>query len=78
MKGIIDYQSMEASKWLAIKAQESSNKMEDMTRRMERIAEQTQKETVSMKVITVITLIFLPGTFVSVSSPSRESEEKFD
>ena len=43
--------------------------MEGMTARMEKIAEQTQKETVSMRVITVITLIFLPGTFVSVRMP---------
>ncbi|KAI1623065.1 hypothetical protein EDD37DRAFT_455481 [Exophiala viscosa] len=65
MSSIIEYQSMQASSWLAAQAKESSEKMETMTRRMERIAEQTQKETVSMKVITVITLIFLPGTFVS-------------
>ena len=46
-----------------------------MTARMETIAEQTQKETVSMKVITVITLIFLPGTFVSVSTVDPEFTE---
>lgn len=67
MSIIIEYQNMQASSWLATQARESSEKMEHMTRRMERIAEQTQKETVSMKVITVITLIFLPATFVSVS-----------
>jgi len=67
MSSIIDYQSMQASSWLAAQAKLSSEKMEDMTRRMERTAEETQKETASMKVITVITLLFLPGTFVSVS-----------
>jgi Mg2+ and Co2+ transporter CorA len=53
---------------LATKAKESADKMESMTKRMHQVAIKTQQETVSMKVITVVTLIFLPGTFVSVSS----------
>ena len=34
---------------------------------MFRLARKTEKETVAMKVITFVTLLFLPGTFVSVS-----------
>ena len=33
---------------------------------MEDIAERTEKETISMRIITVVALFFLPGTFVSV------------
>lgn len=38
-----------------------------MTEEMKEIASQTKIETVSMRVITLVTLFFLPGTFVSVS-----------
>ena len=37
-----------------------------MTHEMKHIARQTKTETVSMKIITVVTLFFLPGTFISV------------
>jgi hypothetical protein len=42
--------------------------MEAMTQGMHVIAEQTRKDTTSMKAITVVTLFFLPGTFVSVGT----------
>jgi len=42
--------------------------MEQMTSRMEEIALKTEEETVSMRIVTYVTLFFLPGTFVSVSS----------
>lgn len=35
---------------------------------MERIAYKTEQETISMHIITCVTLAFLPGTFVAVSS----------
>lgn len=41
--------------------------MELVNDSMHEIAKKTQKETVSMKIITVVTLFFLPGTFISVS-----------
>ena len=41
--------------------------METMTKEMHEIAQKTKIETVSMKIITVVTLLFLPGTFISVS-----------
>ena len=40
--------------------------MELMTRDMGDIAYKTKTETVSMRIITLVTLFFLPGTFVSV------------
>ena len=52
----------------AEKAQVSADNMEKMTAHMQRIAAKTEQETVSMKVVTYVTLFFLPGTFVSVSS----------
>ena len=38
-----------------------------MTDSMHEIAKKTKQETVSMKIITLVTLFFLPGTFISVS-----------
>ena len=40
--------------------------MELMTHEMSEVAYKTKTETVSMKIITLVTLFFLPGTFVSV------------
>jgi hypothetical protein len=57
---------MEASKIFAEKAQTSAENMEEMTRNMEKLTEKTTKETVSMKIITLVTMFFLPGTFISV------------
>jgi len=52
----------------SIEARESAVKMEQMTSRMEDIALKTEEETVSMRIVTYVTLFFLPGTFVSVRS----------
>jgi hypothetical protein len=40
---------------------QSTQKMEDLTQR-------SQREAVAMRIITVVTLIYLPATFVSVSA----------
>lgn len=37
---------------------------------MHEIAVKTKQETLSMHVITIFTLIFLPGTFIAVSIPA--------
>merc|ERR1711939_1121438 len=55
----------EASKLLATKAQQSTENMEFMTKDMHIIAQKTKQETVSMRIITLVTLFFLPGTFIS-------------
>jgi hypothetical protein len=66
--GILEFRSMQASKMLGERAQQSAVKMESMTEQMYEIADKTKQETVSMKIITLVTLFFLPGTFISVSS----------
>lgn len=64
MYGILEYQNVEASKDLAVNAQYSANHMEYMTQEM-------KQEAVFMRIITLVTLFFLPGTFVSVSYQGR-------
>lgn len=59
-------QNMEASKVLAGKAHDSTRSMEAITREMHVIAQKTKQETVSMRTVTLVTLFFLPGTFISV------------
>ncbi|KAH0539072.1 hypothetical protein FGG08_004370 [Glutinoglossum americanum] len=80
--GILKYRSFEANTLLAQKntllaekntllaekAQQSTDKMEKMTREMQVIARKTKQETVSMRIITLVTLFFLPGTFISATS----------
>ncbi|KAI9866764.1 MAG: hypothetical protein M1813_000706 [Trichoglossum hirsutum] len=63
--GLLEYRCLEASKLLAQKAQQSADNMENMTRDMHAIARKTKQETVSMRIITLVTLFFLPGTFIS-------------
>ena len=79
--GILQYRNMESSNFLAIKAQLSTRNMENMTKDTQRstvnmeestkamhiIAQKTKQETVSMRIITLVTLFFLPFTFISVS-----------
>lgn len=58
---------MKANEKFAKLAQSSADKMETITGSMHEIARKTNQETVSMRVITSVTLFFLPGTFVAVS-----------
>ncbi|OCK89415.1 uncharacterized protein K441DRAFT_644795 [Cenococcum geophilum 1.58] len=44
---------------------QATESMEDLTRKMHNIGIMAQKEAVAMRIITVVTLIFLPATFVS-------------
>lgn len=46
-------------------AKDSAVRMERMTEYMHKLAVKTQTETVRVRIITVVTLFFLPGTFVS-------------
>lgn len=50
---------MQANRQLAEQAGASAANMEDL-------AVKTKRETVSMRIITLVTLFFLPGTFISV------------
>lgn len=58
---ILDYQNTQTNKF-------STKSMVTMTEDMNDIARKTKIETVSMKVITLVTLFFLPGTFISVGN----------
>jgi hypothetical protein len=57
---------MEASKRFAENAEASTREMQIMTEEMNTLAQKTKQETVSMRIITLVTLFFLPGTFISV------------
>ncbi|EPE29986.1 hypothetical protein GLAREA_01146 [Glarea lozoyensis ATCC 20868] len=63
--GILQFKNMESNKLFASRAQLSTANMETMTESMHQIAIKTKKETVSMRIITLVTLFFLPGTFIS-------------
>jgi hypothetical protein len=67
---------MKASTMLAEKAQQSAVKLESMTEKMYDIADKTKQETVSMRIITLVTLFFLPGTFISVSSKGHFADKR--
>ncbi|OCL10567.1 hypothetical protein AOQ84DRAFT_288983 [Glonium stellatum] len=62
---IFEHRNMQTNKELAQKAQMSAEKMEVLTEQMNEIAIKTERETVSMRIVTLVTLFFLPGTFVS-------------
>ncbi|RDW74883.1 hypothetical protein BP6252_06025 [Coleophoma cylindrospora] len=73
--GILEYRNMQANKSIAEKSQQSTDNMESMTenmqgltKQMHRLAKRATQEAVSMRIITLVTLFFLPGTFISVSS----------
>ncbi|ETI27925.1 hypothetical protein G647_00374 [Cladophialophora carrionii CBS 160.54] len=63
--GILEYQSMQANKTFALEARASAKRMEDMTQKMRDMTFKTTFETVLMRIITVVTVFFLPATFVS-------------
>ncbi|KAK4443752.1 hypothetical protein QBC34DRAFT_416496 [Podospora aff. communis PSN243] len=64
-QGILHYGNMRVGEHYAQSAEVSARTMEKWTEEMHEIAAKTENETVSMHGITVLTMIFLPGTFVS-------------
>ncbi|KAH8598326.1 hypothetical protein B0O99DRAFT_539553 [Bisporella sp. PMI_857] len=52
------------------KQSEATEKMERLNFSMHKIGTMAQKEAIAMRIITVVTLVFLPATFVSVSRAS--------
>ncbi len=78
MTTILQMRSAESSRIYAMKAFVSAEKVEAMTEAMHEIAHKTERETVHMRIITVITLLFLPGTFISVSLPQISSRKTSD
>ncbi|EXJ67897.1 uncharacterized protein A1O5_09244 [Cladophialophora psammophila CBS 110553] len=63
--GIVEYQSMQANKAFALEARASAKRMEELTEQMKHLTLKTTFETVLMRIITVVTVFFLPATFVS-------------
>lgn len=57
------------SRTSAIEMKEMTQNMEKMTKKMEGIANKTQQEAISMRIITLVTLFFLPATSIAVSQP---------
>jgi len=66
-ESLSQHTSIQTSKAFQLVAQTSSDEMMKWTHKMHEIAVKTKQETLSMHVITIFTLIFLPGTFVAVS-----------
>jgi len=64
---ILDYKSVRMNLENADKQHASATNMEKLTHEMREIALKTEEETISMRVVTIVTLFFLPGTFASVS-----------
>ena len=50
---------------------QSTARMEEMAKHMLEFAEDSRKDAITMRIVSVITLIYLPATFVSVSSPTQ-------
>ncbi|KAJ9644872.1 hypothetical protein H2204_001334 [Knufia peltigerae] len=62
---ILEWRSTEAIKLISRQSHASTEHMESMTDEMRELAVKTKQETVSMRIITLVTLFFLPGTFIS-------------
>ncbi len=67
--GLFDHRNMSTNKELAMESRESARKMEVLNIQMKDIATKTESETIVMRIVTLATLFFLPGTFVAVSHP---------
>lgn len=72
---MLQVQNKELDKLFAMNARDatsrvelSSQRMESVTESMYDIAKTTEKDTTSMHIITLVTLLFLPGTFLGVRS----------
>lgn len=63
---ILQYRSTQATQMTALRGQNTAESTERMTRQMQRMTEKTVQQTASMNIITFVTLLFLPGTFISV------------
>lgn len=62
---LFQYKSAKTSEYFTKCAKDSSDRMEEWTADMHKIAIKTEQETASMHLVTIFTLIFLPGTFLA-------------
>ncbi|KAK6433897.1 hypothetical protein LTR95_009922 [Oleoguttula sp. CCFEE 5521] len=65
LDSMLQWKNAQMNLRLADKAQVSADDMRIMTVEMHRIAADTKKETINMRIITLVTLFFLPGTYIS-------------
>nr|OQO20387.1 hypothetical protein B0A51_13271 [Rachicladosporium sp. CCFEE 5018] len=72
LESMLQWKNAQMNLRLADKAQASADEMRDMTGEMHRIAADTKSETINMRIITLVTLFFLPGFFISVSGSSQQ------
>lgn len=63
--GILQYRGLQASESFTQEARRSIYNMDAMATSMHEIAEKTKQETVSMRIITLVTLFFLPGISIA-------------
>ncbi|KAI0811820.1 hypothetical protein GGR55DRAFT_641971 [Xylaria sp. FL0064] len=63
---ITQFRNMELNRLSSARMELMTKDMHQSTLQMESIAGKTEKETSSMHIITLVTLLFLPGTFVAV------------
>jgi hypothetical protein len=66
---VLDYRHEEKVRQNISQAQDLFVAAQHETNAIKRIAKQTQQDSRSMKIITFIALIYLPGTLVAVSVP---------
>ncbi|CAG8948908.1 hypothetical protein HYFRA_00002034 [Hymenoscyphus fraxineus] len=83
LSALLNLNTIEASKEVSVKSQQRESKMQEMTEAMHQLAVDTKRETVSMRIITLVTLFFLPGTFISTIMSTdiikfEDSEKKFE
>ena len=63
-------QQAEQADTRAWRMEEISLRVQDLTEDMHHIARETREETISMRIMAFVALLFLPGTFASVRSIS--------
>lgn len=73
---LVEYQNMQQTKRFANEAARSAERMEGMTQRMEDLTKRTTWETFIMRVLAVVTVVFLPPTFVSTFMSANIVEYK--
>jgi hypothetical protein len=54
---------------MSLAAQKDSNINKRIAEQSKQIALETRRDSEAMKTIAILTMLFLPGTFVSVSNP---------
>lgn len=64
---------MQDSGRFAKESQRSAENMEKMTQNMQKVANKTQQEALSMRIVTLVTLFFLPATSIAVRIVSGHS-----